>query len=323
MKIKGLLMVAFMAVSCGQAFAGDELIKFGDFEQWITRTVKESKLVGGKTRTLYEIGPSQTWPQNKAFTNQGGSPWGTSNVYAKVCGVVKSNESVYFDNHGNGKCAKLETHLVQCKAIGIVNITVLAAGSLFSGEMVEPITSSSNPMSKMNSGIEFTKRPKAIKFDYKVKLSGESDRIRETGFSKKKTIAGKDLCEALVLLQKRWEDENGQIHAKRVGTMWKRFSSNTDWVNGASFDIHYGDISQSSYYKSYMALQTKEAADHGERIYYATNSKGKQVMVQEDGWAEADETPTHMIIFFNSSHGGAYIGSVGNTLWIDNVKLTY
>ena len=46
-------------------------------------------------------------------------------------------------------------------------------------------------------------------------------------------------------------------------------------------------------------------------------------MVEEDGWAEPDEEPTHMILFFNSSHGGAYIGSPGNTMWVDNVKLVY
>ena len=26
---------------------------------------------------------------------------------------------------------------------------------------------------------------------------------------------------------------------------------------------------------------------------------------------------------FSSSHGGAYIGSPGNTLWVDNVRLVY
>lgn len=319
MKAKHLFVALVAAFLCTSVQAGDELIKYGDFEQWITRSVKESALVGGKTRTLYEIGPTQTWPQNKAYKNQGGSPWGTSNVFAKVCGVVKSNESVYYDTHGSGKCVKLQTGLVQCKAIGIVNITVLAAGSIFTGEMVEPLTSSSNPMSKMNVGIPFTRRPKALKFDYKIKLSGSPTRIRETGFSKKKTIDGMDQCEALLLLQSRWEDEDGNIHAKRVGTMWKRFAKSCDWQNGASFDIQYGDITGTAYYKSFMGLQSKTS----ERVYYAMNSHGKMVPVIEDGWAEADEAPTHMIIYFNSSHGGAFIGSVGNTMWVDNVKLVY
>lgn len=315
------ILTALAACMCfGQGIQAQEQLKYSDFESWITRQVKESRLVGGNTQTLYEVGPTKTWPQNTAYTNQGGSPWGTSNAYAKVAGVVKSNASVYSDKHGNGKCVKLQTHIVKCKAIGIINISVLAAGSLFTGELVEPITSSSNPMSKMNAGIPFAHRPKALTFDYKVQLSGSSIRIRETGFSRKKEIAGKDQCEALLLLQKRWEDSEGNIHAKRVGTMWKRFSNNTgNWKEKQTFPIHYGNITKDAYFKPYMALQTEES----ERIYYAKNSKGKLVKVVEEGWADEDETPTHMIIYFNSSHGGAYIGSPGNTMWVDNVKLEY
>ena len=47
------------------------------------------------------------------------------------------------------------------------------------------------------------------------------------------------------------------------------------------------------------------------------------VQVKEVGWANANEAPTHIVLQFDSSHGGAYIGSVGNTLWIDNVRLAY
>jgi hypothetical protein len=56
---------------------------------------------------------------------------------------------------------------------------------------------------------------------------------------------------------------------------------------------------------------------------YALNSHGKSVLVRETGWAAADEKPTHLALQFASSHGGAYIGTPGNTLWIDNVKLVY
>ncbi len=317
--MKRIILCAVIAISACTAFAQEELIPYGNFEKWVTRTVKESFIVGGNTRTLEEVGPTQTWPQNKAYVNQGGSPWGTSNVFAKVAGVVKSNVSVYSDSHNGGKCAKLMTHEVKCKAVGVVNITVLAAGSLFTGEMVEPITSSSNPMSKMDAGIPFTRRPRAIKFDYKIQLSDKDYRIRETGFSKRKQVEGKDECEALVLLQKRWEDSDGNLHATRVGTMWKRFKKNTDWVNGAEFEINYGDITKTGYYRSYMELQNTLT----DRIYYAKNSKGKMVTITEEGWGDKDDTPTHMIIFFNSSHGGAYIGSTGNTMWVDNVKLVY
>ena len=52
-------------------------------------------------------------------------------------------------------------------------------------------------------------------------------------------------------------------------------------------------------------------------------SKGKSVLVKETGWADADATPTHIVLQFSSSHGGAYVGTVGNTFWVDNVGLVY
>ena len=49
----------------------------------------------------------------------------------------------------------------------------------------------------------------------------------------------------------------------------------------------------------------------------------KMVPVHEVGWGSATDTPTHLVLQFDSSHGGAYVGTVGNTLWIDNVELVY
>ena len=54
---------------------------------------------------------------------------------------------------------------------------------------------------------------------------------------------------------------------------------------------------------------------------YARNSKGEMVPVVETGWARADEVPTHLLLQFSSSHGGAYVGTPGNTFWVDNVGL--
>ena len=61
----------------------------------------------------------------------------------------------------------------------------------------------------------------------------------------------------------------------------------------------------------------------GEATKYAKNSKGKLVPVKEIGWGSASDTPTHLVLQFDSSHGGAYVGSEGNTLWIDNVRFIY
>ena len=61
----------------------------------------------------------------------------------------------------------------------------------------------------------------------------------------------------------------------------------------------------------------------GERSYYAVNSKGKMVKIQEEGWDNANATPTHMMVMFSAGCGTAYEGTIGQTLWVDNVKLQY
>lgn len=318
MSVKTLCSTVVLAGLPLWGMAQEEFIRYGNFDNWILRNVKESKILGGKTKTLYEVGPSATWNENKAYTNQGGSPWATSNVMAKVAGITKTNNCVYREKRGEGYCARLETHIEKCVVLGIVNIKVLAAGSMWLGSVLEPITSTSSPMSKLSAGVPFKKRPRAIKFDYKVKLSGEPDRIRETGFSKVTKVAGMDMPDVICILQKRWEDKDGNIYAKRVGTLFHRFKKDTeDWVDGAEFEIRYGDITREPGYQSYMGMIT------GDDTKYALNSKGKNMPIQEVGWADAGEEPTHLVLQFDSSHGGAYVGSVGNTLWIDNVRLVY
>ena len=318
MKLKHFIFIGWMASSNLSASAQGIYIKYGDFDEWIVRNIKESAIIGGHTKALYEIGPSATWNNDNAYQNQGGSPWATSNVMAKVCGITKTNTSVFREKRGNGYCARLQTHIEKCVVLGIVNIKVLAAGSLWMGSVIEPITSTSSPMSKLSAGVSFHKRPKAICFDYKVKLSGKPDRIRETGFSKVTKVAGMDMPDAICVLQKRWEDGDGNIYAKRVGTMMYRFTRSTgEWVNNAEFEIKYGNITKDNGYEDYMGLIT------GNNTKYCINSKGENVPIKEVGWADENETPTHMILQFDSSHGGAYVGSVGNTLWIDNVRVVY
>ena len=293
--------------------------KFGKFDQWLTRNIKESRLIGGHTKTIYAIAPNGTWNNDNPYLGQGGSPWATSNVLAKVSGITKTNISVYKEARpGHGYCAKLYTHVETCKVLGLVNIKVLAAGSVFLGQTQEPITGTSNPMGKLDAGVRFTQRPKAICFDYKIKLSGQPDRIRQTGFSRVTKVKGMDTPDCGLYLQKRWEDAKGNIYAKRVGTMVKRFDKNTpDWVNNAEFEIHYGNITNKPFFKDYMGLTS------GDITKYAKNSKGEMVEVHEIGWADANEKPTHIVLQFDSSHGGAYVGSIGNTMWIDNVRMVY
>lgn len=168
----------------------------------------------------------------------------------------------------------------------------------------------------LNSGIPFTKKPIAIQFDYKVQMSDREKRIRATGFSRITDVEGKDFPEVNLFLQKRWEDEKGNIYAKRVGTMVVRYYSTSDWRNNATYSIMYGDITGDPAYKAHMMrLQVQER--------YAVNSKGESVPVKEVAWGTEDDEPTHLLLQFTSSHGGAYIGSPGNSFWVDNVKLVY
>lgn len=316
--VNHFIVSAVICMMALQASAAEKVVPilYGNMDHWTIRKIHESAIIGGQTKTLYEIGPNRTINGNTPYTNGGGSPWGTSNVMAKVMGVVKTNNSVYRDKHGNGYCAKLTTHIESVKVMGLMNIKVLAAGSIFLGDMKEPITGTKDGPKAMNSGIAFNGRPKALRFDYMMKAAGNANRIKQNGFSKASTVAGKDYAIAVFILQKRHEDKNGNITAKRVGTMVVKYGTSTNgWVNNATYQILYGDIRNNPHYDAKtMGLRS---------VDYARNSKGKSVPVVETGWADKDETPTHMMLQFSSSHGGAYIGSPGNTLWIDNVELVY
>ena len=98
--------------------------KYGNMDQWVIRNVKESGIIGGNQKTLYEVGPSMTLSGTTPYTNKGGSPWGTSNVMAHVSGIYKTNCSVYRDTHaGHGHCAKLVTHIEKVKVLGLIRMT--------------------------------------------------------------------------------------------------------------------------------------------------------------------------------------------------------
>ena len=319
---KNFLFYIIMCVALqwsGRALAQPhaEPIAFGDMDQWIDRQIKESGIIGGAVKHVYAIGPAGTIVGDEAYTNKGGSPWASSNVMAKVAGITKTQTSVFPEKRGDGYCARLDTRMESVKVLGLVNITVLAAGSIFVGNVHEPIKGTKNPQKMLNSGIPFTRKPVAIQFDYKVRMSEREKRIRSTGFSRITGVDGKDYPAVILLLQKRWEDKEGNIYAKRIGTMVVRYDKTTpDWTNNATYEILYGDITGNPAYKSHMMrLQVEER--------YAVNSKGESVPIHEVAWGTEDDVPTHMVLQFTSSHGGAYIGSPGNSLWIDNVKLVY
>ena len=293
-----------------------EMIPFGDMDHWTTRVLKESALLGGHTRYIYEIAPTMTIEGNKPYRRHAQSPWATSSVMASPAGIVKTSTSVFPEKRGNGYCARLEIRKETCKVIGLVNIVVVAPGSIFLGGTDEPIKNTSNPQSKLDQGIPFTKKPKALQFDYKLHM--EPQMVKATGFGKAVNVPGRDKAEVCLYLLHQWEDEDGNIYARRVGTAYRKLSGNTqDWVNNYQIPVWYGDITKRSDYQSYMGLVPSDDPR------YTRNSKGKIVPIQELGWGKADEEVTHVMLRFSANDQGAYIGSVGSKFWVDNVAFVY
>ena len=315
-----LIALSFFLFSA-RSYAQDKTVqlinKYGTFDSWSVREIEESGIIGGKTKYLYEFygNPSDTLRTGKApFVGPEDYLWRTNNVLAVVLGVVKTNTTVYPEARGAGYCARIETHTEMVKALGI-HMEVTCQGCMMLGELLEPIKDTKSPMAKVMYGVPFNGRPSALQLDYKADVGHEV--IRGTGFSRLKPMGYPDYPEIIVMLQHRWEDEQGRVHALRVGTGIERITENVpEWVNGHKVEIHYGDITSEPFYEDYMGLKTDP-----ETAYHAMNSKGENVIVEEDGWADPDMEPNHLIILFMSSCGKAFYGGVGNTLWIDNVKI--
>lgn len=312
--IIALFLFLSNAVSAQQDY---EMIPFGDMDSWVVRRITESAVIGKQTKLIYAIDPVDTIVGNSVYRAKS-SPWGCSNVMAKVSGITKASSSVYPERRGDGYAARLESCVESISAFGIMNIKVLVGGSIFLGYFLEPAKNSSETWGQIVCGIPFNRRPKSLMFDYRVKLSGDSDRVRMSGMSKRSVVKGKDMAAVNLFLQRRWEDKDGNIYAKRIATLVLRMDRDCDWVDDASFDILYGDISgRDDFDPSSMGLLK------GEDRRYGLYSRGENVPIQEVGWGTGDEKATHIILEFCSSHGGSYVGSPGNTFWIDNVRLGY
>lgn len=313
---------AIFILSSMAATAQEDIVRkineYGTFDRWCVREIKESGLIGGQTKYLYEFygEPSDTLRTGKKpYSSPEDYLWRTNNVLAIVAGVIKTNNTVFPEKRGDGYCARIETHIEEVKAMGIINMDVTCQGAMLIGVLPEPIRDTKSPMAKVDYGIRFNGRPKAVRLDYKADVGHEV--IRGTGFSKLKPMGEPDWGEIIVVLQKRWEDSEGNVHALRVGTGIERITEDApEWINGHEVNIHYGDITGEPFYQEYMGLNTDP-----ERAYHTINSMGDNVVVQEEGWADPDTEPNYMMLHFISSCGKAFYGGVGNTLWIDNVKI--
>ena len=293
-----------------------EMLPFGDMEQWTVRYIKESKLLGGNMRTLYCVAPTDTIRENAPYVyGKTGSPWSTSNAYANVIGIEKSACTVVPERRETGgTCCRLDVSMLGVRVMGMIDIQVLAAGTLYTGRTIEPITGASDPYKNIDFGVPFTKRPTALQFDYKCLISPENWVWYAKGLSKPRKQDGHDEAEAYLYLQHRWEDEDGNIHSVRVGTAYERYSkSQLEWQNGHRIPVHYGDITGEPWFKPYMGFNTNQRA---------MNSKGKMVPVQEEGW-DATKQPTHIVIMLTAGRYEAFVGHAGNVMWVDNVGLVY
>jgi len=314
MKRLFLFVSWFVAVSlsCQERI---EPVPFGDMDQWVVRYIKESRIIGGKTRILYAIAPTDTIRKNIAFDyDKSASPWTVSSAYARVAGVEKASGTVSPERRGKGWCCRLDNKMDSVIAIGIIKKYVMVAGTIFTGVTLEPVTSADDPYSVVDMGVPFTKRPVAMMLDYKAKID-ESDEIVAANASAKITKRkGRDAATMEVFLQRRWEDKDGNLHAMRVGTGCERVYHSTDWQNDHRIPIYWGDaIERQSGYKEYMGLNM--------RVMKSRNSKGKMTLIKEEGYS--NENPTHIVISCSSGCYEAFVGHPGNTLWVDNIRLVY
>ena len=160
------LLIFVMAVIPLHSKEHVELLPFGDFESWTVRYIKESKLIGGKTKALYMVGPNDTIYGNEAYIPSSQSPWGTGNAHAKAFGFDKVSVSVRPDRHNGGLCCRMETILEVISAVGI-DLKALAAGSLYTGCLLDPVglKQGSDPVSSIDMGVPYTRRPKALMLD--------------------------------------------------------------------------------------------------------------------------------------------------------------
>jgi hypothetical protein len=269
-----------------------ELVPFGDFEHWTGQQIKESALIGGKTKTLYKIG----------------GPWSSSNAHARALGVDKVSVSVTPEKRGDGTCCRMESTLEVVKALGI-DFKALATGSIYTGKLQEIVgmKQSSDPNSAIDMGVPFTGRPSALILDYKA-LIRNNPAVYAPARTKVREVEGQDHGHITLILQHRWE-ENGHVYAYRVGTAVQPINHTTDWCNDFRLPVLYGKAGETA----------KELSANRHKTH---NSQGKMVCIEEVGFRE-DATPTHLILQISAGSMLPFTGCPGNVVWCDNIRLAY
>ena len=319
-----VLIVYFTFLCSSAAFPQNEPFNYVDkqgqlnyssLDFWFARKVKESFVLSGKTIDLYGVGvvsPQSDFYDTKLKDPK--SPWGTTNIYSKMV-LDLGNTRVYPEKRGNGSCCRLETAIRKDNIAGL-KVEVLIAGTLFVGELIEPVRGLKDPLKNVNQGILFDKKPKFVKFDYKYHVGNQ----RVKAIYGVDPAEGTDKAEFCMILQKRWEDQNGNVFATRVGGARQFFTGTVDqWINGATFPVSYGDVTS---LPEYDAKTMGLIPSVGE--VYVKNSQNKMVPLVERDWGKPDDIPTHLIFYFTSSYQGIlYQGSPESVFWVDNIEFVY
>lgn len=287
-------------------------LHFSNLDNWYFRTVKESFFIGGETIKLFQIGTNDM-PDEKPESKLE-SPWGTSNLHARI-GIDIANTCVFPEQRNDGFCCRMETRVRGVHVIGVA-LDALVTGAMFLGEFIEPVKSIKSPAKKMNHGIPFTKLPRGVKFDYKCSPGDNRIDTENNG----KMVSGPDKAEFCMILQKRWEDNEGNVFATRIGGTRIFFGDTFNkWVNGATFPVKYGDISRESFFDPAIMGLIPSAGP-----MFVKNSKGIMVPLTEKNWGKEHEIPTHLVMYFDSSYQGIdFIGSPESKFWVDNITLIY
>lgn len=289
--LAGFLLITLLFITCSLS-AQERVEVLSDFESWKTKQIKESSLIGGRTKTLYKLGGT----------------WDCSNAHAKAMGVEKVSVSVRPEMRGEGTCCRMQSTLEEVSAVGI-NFKALATGSIYTGTMLDVVgmKHSSDPNSAIDMGVPFTDRPAALVLDYKA-LIQDATAVYAPAKTKVKEVSGRDKGHITLILQHRWE-ENGHVYAYRVGTAVKYINQTTDWKNDFRLPIEYGEAG-----KNQKALSNNRHKTH--------NSKGQMVCIEEVDFRE-DVQPTHLIVQISAGSMAPFTGCPGNTVWVDNIRLTY
>ena len=324
-KYKKTIAIACLVFLCNQvAFSQNNpseyidkqgQLNYSSLDLWYARKVKESFMLSGKIVDLYGVGvvnPNSDFYDTKLKDRK--SPWVTTNIYSKMV-LDLGNTRVYPEKRGEGYCCRLETAIRKDNIAGL-KVEVLIAGTLLVGDMLEPVRGLKDPLKNINQGIPFNRKPQAVKFDYKYHIGNKCVKAIY-GID---PIEGADKAEFCLILQKRWEDENGNVFATRIGGARQFFTGTvSQWVNGATFPVTYGDFTR---LPQYDAKTMGLIPGVGE--VYVKNSHNKMVPLVETGWGKPEDTPTHLIFYFTSSYQSfLYQGSPESVFWVDNIEFVY